>query len=151
MKKLFIVSLFMAVVSNNLSAKDVTLVVKKHGQNKYETIVVDESEVEQITKSNMYLAVEKEVWLSRPDTKAKTRPINIEKYEANSKIKSKSAAEGLIAARIIFRPTASSASIWTVVICFASDEPPNAEVSASYDYDYRHHIVLYGFFKFFIS
>ncbi|MAD74568.1 MAG: hypothetical protein CML20_07245 [Rheinheimera sp.] len=93
MKKLFIVSLFMAVVSNNLSAKDVTLVVKKHGQNKYETIVVDESEVEQITKSNMYLSVEEEVWLSRPDIKAKTRPINIEKYEANSKIKSKSAAE----------------------------------------------------------
>lgn len=93
MKKLFIVSLFMAVVSNNLSAKDVTLVVKKHGQNKYETIVVDESEVEQITKSNMYLSVEEEVWLSRPDIKAKTRPINIEKYEANSKIKSKSVAE----------------------------------------------------------
>ena len=71
MNKLITSTVLALSVSVSTYAEDVTLVVKRHGQDKFETIVVDESEVEQVKNSNLYLSVEEEVWLSRPELKIK--------------------------------------------------------------------------------
>ena len=71
MNKLITSTVLALSVSLSTYAEDVTLVVKRHGQDKFETIVVDESEVEQVKNSNLYLSVEEEVWLSRPELKIK--------------------------------------------------------------------------------
>jgi subtilisin family serine protease len=86
-----LVSMFLI---NAATAKEVTLVVKKIGSVKYQTITVDETEVELIKVSELYESVEEDIWVKSPKPVFKQRKARtVQKIQSKSLSSTKSADE----------------------------------------------------------
>lgn len=69
---------------NKAYSKEVKLIVKEVGGEHYQSILVDENEVELIKNDSKYLSVEEEVWLKAPKPTVKPLPINIKNLKRSS-------------------------------------------------------------------
>jgi serine protease len=83
-----ILSVLVSVSLMNVAiAKDVTLIVKEFGSDKYITLVVNAAEVEMIRESELYASVEEDVWVKTPTPVINQRK---EKLRSSTTQKSKS-------------------------------------------------------------
>jgi hypothetical protein len=94
MKKYILSVLVSMSLMNPATAKEVTLVVKKIGSVKYQTITVDETEVELIKVSELYESVEEDIWVKAPKPVIKQRKARtVQKIQSKSRGSTKSADE----------------------------------------------------------